>query len=78
MKAWSTSKWVFSKHLENILELLHLLHTLLCRPPGAMARQPIRKYGLTSAGVVGWVGAVGDALSTFVWGLRRYMRWFNI
>ena len=33
-----------------------------------MASQPIRKYGLTSAGVVGWV-AVGDALSTFVWGL---------
>lgn len=36
-----------SKHLKQDLEFLHLLHALLCGPPGAMARQPVCEYGLT-------------------------------
>lgn len=68
--AWSTHKLMLSKHLEDILQLLYLLHTLLCGPPSAMARQPVCKYGLTCACVAGGVVGVGNVVSIFVRGLR--------
>ena len=46
-ESWFTGKHMISKHLKQGFEFLHLLHALLCGPPGAMTRQPVREYGLT-------------------------------